>query len=157
MAKRTKLDEKHHVLRNVGSRKYRKAGDELVVFPAAFRLRLRSEFAPPKKEDEKYISVSWVEYFDGSLLERVKNILATIRKIRGVNKSTALVVLNVGKIIACGKRSNTDLTVWHEPKLLNQAYGAVRGMRLNHQDNDRLPTSILAEAVTDTFMVSDLK
>lgn len=157
MAKRTKLDETHHVLRNVGKRKYRKIDDEFVIFPAAFRLRLKSDFNPPRKEDEEYISASWLEYFDGSTLERAKNILVALNRYFKVRKSTALVVLNVGKIIACGKKLDANLSAWHEPKKGMPVYAAIRGMQIKHQENDRLPTLILAEAVTDTFIVSDLE
>jgi hypothetical protein len=114
-----KLDADHHVARYVPWARLRKDehNNVLGVLGAAFRLR----------EQERFLSATWLEYFDGSHREQV---LATVKAIRASKlqvkpKSGFAVgcVLNIDN--ACRTYGHT-VRFLHEPEEDNAAHAALR-------------------------------
>ena len=116
----TYIPTEDHLIRNVPWARLRKDADDNVVgiLGAAFRLR----------ENERYLSASWLEFFKGS--DRAKRLQAAIRVIRKSRMpptaKSGFAIGNVGQIVDQCVSRNRRIRVVHEPEKNNQAHVAVR-------------------------------
>lgn len=92
------LPREDHVLRFVPpSRLHRDEDDNVIgVLPQAFELRLH--------QDEKYLSVNWLEYFKGDFDSNIEATVSSFRESRkAINarmpKRSAFCIGNVGKVL----------------------------------------------------------
>jgi hypothetical protein len=61
------------------------------------------------------VSVTWVDYFQGSREERLAAVSSIIRSTRTVRASHRLAVISVTTIIECGRAFGADVSVEHDP------------------------------------------
>lgn len=87
-------------------------------FPQAFELR----------ENEQYLSASWLEYFPGSADERITAVVAAVAKARTVKPSHGFAIGNVGAVKDACSSFGLQIRVIHEPSddNPNPAYTAIR-------------------------------
>jgi hypothetical protein len=114
-----KLPFNDHILRYVPYSKLRRDEDDNVVgvLGTAFQLR----------DGETYLSVTWVEYFDGPYEERVTQAVRAMRRSAlKTGAQSGFAVGNVGEVTkACATR-NYSIRIVHEPSKANAAHTAVR-------------------------------
>jgi hypothetical protein len=118
------LPSNHHVVRYVPWAKLRKDEHDGVIgiLGEAFRQR----------EDEKYLSVDWLEYpGEPDTRSREEMALASARRIRNSNLAvkpkSGFVIGEVGQIQArCRELKQIKVFVTYEPSLSNQAHAAVK-------------------------------
>jgi hypothetical protein len=114
-----KLDPDHHVVRYVPWARLRKDEDDNVlgVLSAAFRLR----------EQEKFLSASWAEHFEGSHDEQ---LVATVKAIRAsklqVKTKSGFAVGRVSNIDEACRYHGHKVRFLHEPEEDNRAHAALR-------------------------------
>jgi hypothetical protein len=134
------LPDDHHVVRHVSGNNVERDGDQVLgIFPQAFRLR----------DNEEYLSASWLEYFHGSKKDRLKATREAMRKARDVRPSHVLAVGNVLAVKDACKEFGLKVRVCHEPDgQPNPAYTAVRRFS---SENDQLLDLLSSEAWSDIF------
>jgi hypothetical protein len=133
-----KLPDEHHVARCVPwSRLVKRDGDGDVigVFPAAFTLR----------KDEEYLSVTWIEHFDGNICDRVSEAVRATRRSIKVGGKARFVVGNVAAIHATCAKCEVKVRIVHEPEEVNGGHAAIRRMP---RENHALPELLATEAFT---------
>ncbi|MBL8706993.1 MAG: hypothetical protein JNM30_19220 [Rhodospirillales bacterium] len=106
------------------------------------------------RDDEEYLSGSWLEFFDGaSLSDRLARAVEDIACYRKVYPKDAFAVLNAGRIRSCGTAKDRRLRVRSEPAVQSDAYAVIRGLR----PEDMSLLEILAiEAVINAQLVKNL-
>jgi len=106
----------NHVVRHVKSTLLiRNSADEVVgCFPQAFELRV----------DEASLSVSWLEYYDGSRDQRLRQVKQ--KSDREIRRKDALAVGNVGRMLDVCAHFGVKPRVVHEPTDRNPAHSAIR-------------------------------
>lgn len=116
------LPDADSVVRHISSQLLvRENGRVIGCFPQAFELR----------ENEEYLSTSWLEYFPGSSEERMTAVVAAVAKARKVKASHGFATGNVRAVKdACGS-FGLKIRVIHEPSddNPNPAYTAIRRYR----------------------------
>jgi hypothetical protein len=142
---RRRLRRDEHVVRQCSNSKLIKEQGVVVgVFEEAFRLR----------PGEEYLSATWLEMFDGPQESQLKSVVVALRGMpRDVKKKDGLIVLKVGTAEAHRVQGKKIVKCWHEPKVNNTAYAAVRGTRLG---NDDLLGSI-TDCITNIVVVGELE
>lgn len=97
---------------------------EVIIFPHAFELR----------KEEPYLSAAWLEFFVGSLDDRIAATAAFMSKTRKINSNHAFAIGNVKEIkTACSEHDQT-IRILHEPNEHNVAYVAVRRYRSDSEE-----------------------
>jgi len=131
------LPDADHVVRHISSQLLERDGDDQVIgcFPQAFELR----------PGEKYLSASWLEFFDGTRQERLKQTAAACGKVREVRPRHGFAMGNVGVIKEACATFNQKLRIIHEPNE-NPAYTAVRSYK---SDELELLELLASEAWSD--------
>ena len=149
----TKVPDKDHVIRHCKNRLVIRDehGNPKDVFPDFFKLRVNR----PGLDDEKYLSSSWAEYFDGSMKERAKLVAEVMSSATfKIKAKDSMVLLQVEKLKDCGLKEKTDIRVTHEPNKTNPAYSAIRGVP--KKVNQRLVELFRTTAVIEIFAYSTL-
>lgn len=116
------LPDEDHVVRHCASQLLIRDGDHVVgIFPQAFQL----------KDGETYLSSSWLEFFPGSRSDRLRQVIAAMRKARTVRPSHGFAVGNVSAVKDACSSFDMKIRVVHEPsaKNPNPAYTAIRNYR----------------------------
>lgn len=112
------LPDEHHVIRHVPWTKLRKDEDENVIgfLPQAFELR----------PDETYLSVNWLEYFDGDQQQRIQEAVRAYRKNAHVRKKAVFGVANVGKVKEiCHSTGATAVRIVYAPTIDHPSHAAI--------------------------------
>ncbi len=88
--------------------------------------------------DPDGLSVTWMEFFQGSLTDQISSVREAIGRQRRIRKSNRLALLNVGKIRSIGRSFDTELRVEHDPDLTprkeNPAHSLVIGIQAENED-----------------------
>ena len=130
------LPDADHIVRHVRAQLVEREGDKVLgVYPQAFELR----------ENEPYLSASWLEFYDGNWDEQIKQTIDGVGKARQVKASHAFAIGGVGVIKDACASYEMKIQVLHEPKKENPnpAYVAVRRYQ---SDNLKLLELLAGEA-----------
>jgi hypothetical protein len=138
------LSDPDHVVRHISSQLLERDGNGRVVgcFPQAFQLR----------DGEKYLSASWLEFFEGTKSERIKQTVAACGKTRTVRSGHGFAIGNVKEIKMACQGFRQRINVVHESDKGNPAYVAVRNYR---SDDIGLLDLLAAEAWADVIEAKD--
>ena len=142
----TYLPPQHHIVRYVPWARLRKDENDNVigVLGAAFKLR----------ENEDYLSATWLEFFKGGDGECVAS---AVRVIRGseikVTARSGFAIGNVGRVkdVCLADKQKHKIRVIHEPEDDNEAHTALRGWP---RDNDPLLQLIAEDVWNETILNS---
>jgi hypothetical protein len=117
-AKITNLPNEDHVMRYVPWTKLRKDEDDNVLgfLGEAFKL----------KPDEPYLSVNWLEHFDGDREVKIQAAVKTFRSTLKVGTKSAFGIGNVGRIKEICRVRGANVRIVHEPEEDNQSHSAIR-------------------------------
>lgn len=142
----TKLPLDNHILRYVRKRLLRRDedGNVLGVLPQAFELR----------ENEPYLSVTWLEHFAADYEHAFTEAAAAIRRQLNVKPKDGFAAGGVGRVCDICERFDVKVRVLHEPEPPhNTGHSALRG--LPHSDVELLEL-LAAEAFVDTRVAVDI-
>jgi len=126
------IPPEHHVMRVCKQRglQWGPDGEPTGVSP--------DEFTP----DVDGLSVTWLEFFSGSLSEQFAQARATISRSRHIRASHRLAGLSVGKIVAIHAKSGNPLVVEHDPDETpgkeNPAHSLITGYGEDDEDAKNL-------------------
>jgi hypothetical protein len=140
--KNLKLPSDNHVVRYVPFGKLRRDENDnaIGVLGAAFKLR----------DDERYLSTTWLEYFAGSKSEQITAAIRAVRASRlNVRPKSGFAIGRVGAIAATCAEHNHSIRVLHEPVDDNKAHAAVRRMP---RDDDELLELLAAESWSELML-----
>ena len=115
------LPDEHHVMRLVSFSRLLRDEDERIIgfLPQAFMMR----------EDEKNLSVNWLEKFGGTYAENVRCSVKTFRSTMNVRPKSAFGVGNVKKIKdACGCVGAKKVRILHAPEEDNEAHSVITNL-----------------------------
>ncbi len=117
-AKITNLPNEDHVMRYVPWTKLRKDENDNVLgfLGEAFKLKL----------DEPYLSVNWLEHFDGEREVKIQASVKTFRSTLKVGTKSTFGIGNVGRIKEICRARDANVRVVHEPEENNQSHSAIR-------------------------------
>tara|TARA_R110001599_G_scaffold95571_1_gene247817 strand:- start:85 stop:525 length:441 start_codon:yes stop_codon:yes gene_type:complete len=142
------LEPEHHVMRHTKKRCTLKDehGSIVKLLPQAFELRTKDG------ENEKNLSVNWIEYFNGVAFEQ--NIRQTIIDFRAYytpNKSSVFALATVRKVLeASQKLGHNKIKIVHDGK--KTSHSSIKHMPFNDHD---LMTLYASAAFTDIRMNTD--
>lgn len=106
-------------VRYVAHAKLRRDEDGVVLGPLGEAFKMR--------DNEEYLSVTWCEYFEGSVDERTRCAIEAIRRSFNCRPSGHFargIVGEIRKLVE--ERGRTKLRIIHEPEEDNPAHAAVR-------------------------------
>jgi hypothetical protein len=114
----TNLPNEDHVMRYVPWRKLLRDEDNNVLgfLGEAFKLRV----------DEEYLSVNWLEYFDGDRETKIQASVRTFRSTLTVGTKSAFGVGNVDKIKEICHARGATVRIVYEPTDDNLSHSAIR-------------------------------
>lgn len=115
-------------------------GSPTWLMPDAFKLR----------DDETYLSLTWVEFFEGTHDSQIRAAVAEFRKGIGIRQNGAFGMATAGAIRAAGNSVTPahQLRILHEPEDLNRAHVAVHRYP---RDNAQLREALVRLAFTRTL------
>jgi hypothetical protein len=139
------LPNEHHVMRSVPWNKLRKDEDENVVgfLPQAFELR----------PDESYLSVNWLEYFDGDHEQRTKKAVNAFREKFSVGKKAVFGIAQVGKIKEVCRANGTTVRIAYAPTADHPSHAAINNFP---RDDLALLDAMAADAFVDSVRSADV-
>src|SRR5215216_3191402 len=107
------LPDEDHIIRYVPWQRLRRDQDDNVIgfLPHAFELR----------EGEEYLSVNWLEFYEGSKDEQFRLSIWTIRDRfeKPLGKRSAFAIGNVGKVRQTCRAAGNRVRIVHEPQAGN--------------------------------------
>ena len=122
-------------------------GRPLFIFPQAFALR----------DDEEYLSVTWVDFFGPHRLGNLKAAADAFRESTDSKRlaaKSAFAVANVAKIAACCREHGHSVRIVEEPVDSNDGHAAIRRYPRDVGElQDRLAGSVFLER----WFYNDLK
>lgn len=133
------IPDEDRVMRHVPWARLRKDedGNVLGILPQALQLR----------PQEEYLSVNWVEFYDGDEQTRIQNSVWAIRDSfeKPLGPKSGFAIANVGTIKEVSVASGSRVRVTHEPKDdVNPAHAGIRQM-------PRDDLALLEAMATDAF------
>lgn len=140
----TYIPSDHHVVRYVPWARLRKDENSVVigVVGAAFRLR----------DDENYLSATWLEFFSGSRKERIESVVKTVRASKiDVRPLSGFAIGQVERIKSrcLADRKKYKIRIIHEEEDDNPAHTALRQWP---RDNDDLLDLLAADEWGETVL-----
>lgn len=135
--KGTNLPDEDHVIRYVPWGRLRRDDDDNVLgfLPQAFQ----------RREGEEYLSVNWVEFYEGIRAARVCLSVWALRDCRKVGAKSAFAIGNVRQVKEVCQEAGAGVRIVHEPdEPTNPAHSAIR--RLPRED-----LILLAALAEDAF------
>lgn len=141
----TKLPPDDHVVRYVRNRLLRKDedGNVLGVLPQAFE----------HKENESYLSVTWLEHFVPEYEQALVEAATAIRRQLTVKPKDGFATGRVGRICDVCESFDVRVRILHDPvPPENTGHSALRGLR---DSSLELLDMLAAEAFTDTRVAAD--
>ena len=139
-----KVPNDSHVMRYVRKRQLRRDenGNVLGILPQALELR----------EEEAYLSVTWLEHFDPQYERGLIQAAEAIRRELTVKDNDGFSTTEVGKFCDICERFNEKVRVLHEPvNDENTGYVAIRRFP---RDNIELLDLLASDAFVDTRVAS---
>jgi hypothetical protein len=135
----TKLPADDHVARYVRKNRLRRddEGTVIGVLPQAFE----------RREDESYLSVTWLEHFCSEYEAGLSAAAAAICRQLKVKPRDGFTVGNVGKIVETCESVNVRVRLLHEEQPQNTGHAAIRGIPREHLELFEL---LAIDAFTDT-------
>lgn len=144
--KNQRLQPDNHVVRYVPFGKLRRDENDIPVgvLWTAFKLR----------NNEPYLSTTWLEYFAGSKSEQITGAIRAVRASRlGVTPKSGFAIGRVGAIAATCAERNHRIRIVHEPEDDNKAHAAVRRMP---RDDDELLELLAAEKWSELILNANI-
>jgi hypothetical protein len=137
-AKITNLPDEDHVMRYVPWGRLRKDEDDNVLgfLGDAFKL----------KPDEDYLSVNWLEYFDGVREAIIQASVRTFRNTLKVGTKSSFGIGNVSKIKAVCRSNGANVRIVYEPEDDNKPHAAIRRLP---RDDFTLLEALAADAFVE--------
>jgi hypothetical protein len=136
------LSDEHHIARHCPKNRIILDGEVVIILPQAFLLR----------PGERYLSAAWMEYYAGSKLEKVHEIVATTRKKRAISDKDGFVIGNVGAIKEACADFGQKVRVNHAPKDWHKGYATVSNYK---SDSIELLSILATEAWGELVRVRD--
>lgn len=137
----------HHIARHAGFR-------SIYTLDNGQRRVLAKIFLPRSKDPdgsgpEKYLSVDWLEYFNGNLRQRLDQIRCVLINKRGrnVGSQSFFAIVNVGNIKEIGQNYNKNLLVKTTGDPQDPSHSGVCG--LTPED------TIIAQEIASSALVED--
>lgn len=140
------MPPEHTVARYVPWARLRRDGDDNVVgvLPQAFSLR----------DDEEYLSATWLEYFSGTRDQQLLAMVSCIRNSKlAVKPKSGFALGNVAEISDACSKIGVKIRVIHEREDDNEAHTALRRWPA---DNPDLLTLIADEIWNDIVLNKDI-
>lgn len=148
----------HHVVRRCGYQVIERdltTKQVIGLYPSAMRLRRKID-DPKVIEDDTYLSTNWLEYFGGSKVARLKQIVAAHRaKMGRISPDSGVAVLNSGRIEEIGRACRHRLKVLHTGKTSDPSYSRITGLPLDNSD-ETLLVDLATEAYKDFMLLRDV-
>jgi hypothetical protein len=121
MNKGAKLDDSHHVLRHVPSKKLIKDEDDNIIgfFPEAFA---------PRPSDTNGVSVNWIEYFNETHEDNLLKSIQLFRNMRKISRNSAFGVGNVEKIKKTVEDHNRKIRIVFDGHENNPSHSLIRDL-----------------------------
>jgi hypothetical protein len=137
-AKITNLPDEHHVMRYVSWARLRRDEDDNVLgfLGEAFKL----------KEKEEYLSVNWLEYFDGERKDKIHLSVKAFRETISVGAKSAFGIGNVAKIKEICRMNGVSVRIVYEPMKDNPSHSGIRRLP---RDELSLFEALAADAFAD--------
>jgi hypothetical protein len=142
------IPDGHHVVRHCKKRQYYRTDNGIRAWPDAFHLRP----ATAEREQEKYLSGIYFEFFDGDASSRMKACRGALTIT--VKPKDALLRVNVALVKEQGKKRSLKLRVTHESMPACHSYAAIRGIPL--KQDDELAALLADLAVVQAIELSEL-
>ena len=140
------LAEKDHVMRHVSYKRLEKDenGEPIGILPEAFELR----------EDEKGISVNWLEYFKGTHQDNIVSSVKKFRATRKIGKTSGYGIGVVGKLQdVCAKHGANKVRVLLDEEPNNKSHSIIIRMP---KDNLDILQAIAQEVFIDFVLDKDI-
>jgi hypothetical protein len=142
------LPDEDHVIRYVPWGRLRKDEDENVLgfLPQAFQLR----------PEEAYLSVNWVEHYDGDRETQIRLSVWAMRNSfeRPLGAKSAFAIGNVAQVKKTAQAFGSRVRVVHEPELpTNPGHSAIRQLP---RDDLNLLDALAADAFTERVSNIDI-
>jgi len=115
------IPDEHHITRHVAYRK--------IIKPESVERSVDSDVFLPR-EAEKYVSVDWLEYFDGNLRQRldlVRNAMIKNRE-RGIGRKSVFAIVNVGITKEAGLQNSRKISVRTTGELHDPSHSGICGL-----------------------------
>jgi len=142
------IPDNDHVMRHVSYKRLLKDDDGSPIggfFPEAFEL----------KEEEKGLSVNWLEYFKGTHQENIESSVRKFRETRDVKKSSGFGIALVKKIQSiCSEHGADKVRVVLDEEDNNKSHSSI--IRLP-RDNLDLLQSLAVSCFVDCVFDSEFK
>jgi hypothetical protein len=145
-----KLPNEDHIVRHVPFRNLRRDADGKVlgILPQAFEHR----------EVDDYLSVNWLEYFEGdnkTRLVQTKKSIEAAKVSKTISMSSYLAIGNVGNVNkVCLEASHSKVRISYAPSKNNSAHSGIYNLPKLDQE---LMATLAEEAFTNYVSVSSLK
>lgn len=96
-------------------------------FPDLFKLRDNPDFNKNHGGPEKYLSINWVEFFEGDEECRLQQTVNDFRSSRKIKKSDAFAKLNAGEFKSVCMARAAKVRIIHDAKesLRNKSHGRI--------------------------------
>jgi hypothetical protein len=144
----TYLPDEHHVLRYVPWTKLRRDEEDNVIGVLGIAFRLR--------EDEEYLSATWMEFFPGAKAVSAEAAIKAIRASKLTVTAKSGFALGNVKVIKDACEANArrhKIRIIHEEADDNRAHAALRGWP---HDNEDLLSLIADEVWSETILNKDI-
>ncbi|MSP43865.1 MAG: hypothetical protein EXR08_10985 [Alphaproteobacteria bacterium] len=116
------------------------------------KLRDEAEFNKKHGGPEKYLSVNWLEFFEGKEEERLHQFAEDFGSARKIKKSDTFVKLNVGTFKAICQMRSAKVRIIHDPGGSTiKSHGSIRQLP---QDDDLLFDDLCELAFTGLLSAS---
>lgn len=134
-----------HVVRHVNRKRLRTddRGQVLGILPQALELR----------EGEDFLSVNWLEYFDGNHATQLRETKKAIASDRTLGPTSALSIGNIASIKSVCKSHGTKVRIAYAPQKQNPAHSAIYHL---HRDDLELLDMLTSDVFTEVVQIRDI-
>jgi hypothetical protein len=141
----SKVPDEDHVLRFVPHARVKRDADErpIGIFPQSFSHR----------DNEEYLSVTWLQYFGCGYESAYALAAHAIRSELRVGNKAAFVVAQVSQLVKACAANRVRARVLHEPTDKNPAHCALRGLQ---KAEDQLLALLAEEIFTDLRCAAEI-
>ena len=139
------LPDRDNVARHVPWKKLRRDDNDKIlgILPQAFELR----------NEEQSLSVNWLEYYEGSREDRLRELVNALRTSRNLNKKDAFGIGNVGKIKSVCLNNSANVRVVYSPTKSIPDHCDIRNIP---RDDLTLLAAVAEDAFSELVLNSDV-
>jgi hypothetical protein len=111
------LPDEDHILRHVPSSKLIRDENQVIIgcFSEAFK----------RRDNEEALSVTWIEYFDGTRQEQISNAVNAIRRDIDVRPKSGFALANVGTVKSICLSFDYKVRILSDPTPNNPAHSVI--------------------------------